>query len=332
MAVLTMLAVALYKGFQIPRGYWIAFTIVVVMQPDFGSTRRRAGERAAGTFAGSLLASALLWIKMPLPLLDGLAVLTSFGFACFLKRSYGVAIFFVTLMLVLLTEMTAPVHLDFTVARLLSTLAGGCLALIAALFFWPSWEREKFPVLLAAAIRANRVYLESMRTWLGIREAGGEKPLMAKRRAENANRFTAASLQRMLSEPAAQKQDAARSAALTAYNQRLTRALSALAVQLEQGAATLEPGMADAIRSMSNAMEALAHAVENGGENPVAPGLNSDMDDLDRVLSGPCPAGPGVEIRGTPSRTDLVRTQIGKSIAEIKAMVLALDLQQSQEP
>jgi hypothetical protein len=62
MAVLTMLAVAVYKGFSINRGYWMAFTIVVVLQPDFGSTRRRAGERMGGSIAGGLLGSALLWV------------------------------------------------------------------------------------------------------------------------------------------------------------------------------------------------------------------------------------------------------------------------------
>ena len=71
MAVLTMMAVALYKGFQIPSGYWIAFSIVVVLQPDYGSTRQKAVERIGGTFAGILLGSALLWVKMPILLLDG---------------------------------------------------------------------------------------------------------------------------------------------------------------------------------------------------------------------------------------------------------------------
>jgi uncharacterized membrane protein YccC len=65
MAVVTMLAVAAYKYFGIPRGYWIAFTTIVVLQPDYGSTRARAGQRSLGTVAGSLLASALLWIKLP---------------------------------------------------------------------------------------------------------------------------------------------------------------------------------------------------------------------------------------------------------------------------
>ena len=54
---------------------------------------RAALERIGGTLAGSLLGSALLWVKMPLLLLDGCAALMAFGFAWFLKRRYGVAVF-----------------------------------------------------------------------------------------------------------------------------------------------------------------------------------------------------------------------------------------------
>ena len=38
-AVVAMIAVALYKWFDVPRGYWIAFTVLVVLQPDYGSKR-----------------------------------------------------------------------------------------------------------------------------------------------------------------------------------------------------------------------------------------------------------------------------------------------------
>src|SRR5207302_2925064 len=124
--------------------------------------RKRAAQRICGTLSGSLLASALLTITKPLFLLDLLAAFTCFGFAYFLKRSYGTAVFFVTLMVVLVTETIQPIHLDFTISRLLATLLGGGMALLAVFAFWPVWERSKFPVLLARAIRNNRAYVDSL--------------------------------------------------------------------------------------------------------------------------------------------------------------------------
>src|SRR6478736_2717317 len=120
--VLMMIAVAIYKGFDIPRGYWIAFTALVVLQPDYGATRQKAGQRILGTLAGSVLGSLLLWVKMPVGWHVFFGSVLAFGFAFFVRRNYALAVFFVTLMIVLMTEAMMPVHLDFTVARLLSTL------------------------------------------------------------------------------------------------------------------------------------------------------------------------------------------------------------------
>jgi uncharacterized membrane protein YccC len=317
MAVLTMLAVALYKGFAIPRGYWIAFTIVVVLQPDYGSTRQRAAERIGGTLTGSLLGSALLWIKMPLVLLDGCAGAMEFGFAFFLKRRYGVAVFFVTLMLVLITETTNEVHLDFTITRLLSNVAGGAVALISAVVFWPIWEGEKFTALLAAAVRANRVYLESIAATLSDDKASVDDLLMVKRRAENANRFAAASLQRMLAEPGHHPRNTERAAALTTYNQRITRAFTAIAVHLQDGPHINDPALAAAAREISETLETLALAIETDARTSAD--LTARLASLEaRFASAP------LSLHALSS-TDLIWTHLAKSIAELRAIVLALD-------
>jgi len=118
----------------------MAFTIVVVLQSDYGSTRRRVGSASGAASRGGALGSALLWIKMPLLLFDVCAAFLSFCFAYFQKRRYGVAVFFVTLMLVVVTGASGRLHLDFVVTRMLSNVAGGAVALLSALVFWPVWE------------------------------------------------------------------------------------------------------------------------------------------------------------------------------------------------
>jgi len=354
MAVLSMLAVALYKSFAIPRGYWIALTILVVLQPDYGSTRQRAAQRIGGTIAGSLLASALLWIKMPLPLVDVCAAMTCFGFGFFLRRNYRLAVFFVTLMVVLITETTAPVHLDFTIARLLSTLLGGGLALVAALWFWPAWEREKFPALLAAAIRANCAFLKSLSSLCddfsakqNDAAASAVDPLMAKRRAENANRFAAASLQRLLNEPgkgngssgSGEKFSTEHATALAAYNQRLTRALTALSLQLENDGTAMKPAADQkavaSLRDMADALESLAVAAEHGRDESALAELAPRIKKLEQTASHSSDfafSSAADFSREEPVltatqrvRTELIWNQIAKAIAEIRAMALALE-------
>ncbi len=312
MAVLTMLAVLAYRGFAIPRGYWIAFTIVVVLQPDYGSTRKRAGERIVGTLAGSLLGSALLWIRMPVFLLDACAALMAFGFAYFLRRRYDIAIFFVTLMLVLIMGTMAPVHLDFTVTRLLCTVAGGVVALASALAFWPIWEGDKFNGLLAAAVRANGVYLQSLGTVLVNEQPPGHDLLMVKRRAENANREASASLQRLLAEPSSHIAAPERVIALTTYNQRITRALTAMAVHLPAKPVSKDDGLLTTMAAVQPIIETLAQAIEEKAGVSARTELNRQLNHLEN--SAACDASP----------MGLVWTHLAKGIAEIRAMALVL--------
>ncbi|MEO7934350.1 MAG: FUSC family protein [Chthoniobacterales bacterium] len=307
MALVMMGGVAVYKAFQIPHGYWIPFTMVVVLQPDFGSTRERAAQRIGGTFAGSLLGSALLWIKMPLLLLDGLAGLMSFGFAYYVKLRYGRAVFFVTIMIVLLTETIGPVHLDFTVSRLLCNAAGGAVALVAALLFWPIWEGGKFNTLLAASIRANRVYLASIARHLSAPSSDFEEVLASKRKAENASRYASTSLQRLLAEPGIAELAADRGTALTTYNQRITRALTAIAVHLAESPVGCD-SFDQPIKELDQRLEKLAAFVEAN---------EAHFGDLQSCPLPPQPPGPELQ---------LIWSYLAKSLTETQAMALALDV------
>jgi uncharacterized membrane protein YccC len=311
MAAVTMLAVAAYKYFDIPRGYWIAFTAIVVLQPDYGSTRARAGQRSLGTVAGSLLASALLWVQLPVLVVEMLAAITAFCFAYFVKRRYALAIFFVTLMLVLAMEMNTPLHLNFTMGRLFSIVAGGVLALLAALFFWPNWERQTFPAIMATAIRANRVFLEEVGTRLATGEPFDGQAVQAKRRAERANNLAAASLQRMLGEPASQQEHVERAAMLNTSNQRITRALTVLGVQLNRGVKLEGKELAASVQASGTAMEMLAQILESGSTAAASPSR-----------SKPLPPAMGTASNTAP--VDLIFNLLARINTELDAMNLAV--------
>jgi uncharacterized membrane protein YccC len=307
MAVLCMAAVAIYQIMAIPRGYWMAFAIIVVLQPDYGSTRQRAAQRVGGTTAGAALGSALLFIPMPFWLMGALSGLTAFCFAYFLKRRYGLAVFFVTLMLVLITELHAPVHLDFTIGRLLSNLAGAGIALIAALYFWPSWEREKFPCLLGKAIRANSHYLDALANHLASSGAFGSEVVPAKQKAERSGHIAAASLQRLLTEPQRQQEETQRDWAVAAVtsNERITRAISVLASHLATGARSNAADMMDAVAALRAVLDACAHSAET------------------RVPIMAAQARRGHTIIAT-SAADALAFSLEKLAAEVQALVMGL--------
>lgn len=313
LAALTMFGTAVFRLYGLPHGYWLPFTIVVVLQPDYGSTRQRALERLLGTVAGSILASALL--ALPLPLAVHLAATAAgvFGFAYFVKRNYAFAIFFVTVFIVLLTESRESITIAFTIERVTSTIAGGALALVAAFLFWPVWERDRLPAILAQTFRANRAYLVLLLDRLGAGGSYDSEGIAAKRRAEAANTAAFSSLRRLSGDPKNRREGLEHTAALVNGNQRLTRALNILTLHLAAGAPLTDASIPRFASHATAALDRLAAAAENG-----APARNG-LDPLLRALEDET-----FPTHAATARERFVFTQLSHAATELGALLLVL--------
>lgn len=231
--VLGLLGIAVFRLSGFPHGYWLPFTMLIVLQPDFGSTRQKAAERVLGTLVGGVIASSLLWLHPPLAVVLTAVAITIFLFGFFLKRSYGIAVVFITLMVVLVTESYHPVTIAFTLERMGATLTGGLLALSAAWIFWPTWERSRFPAIFSKALGAARELLDGMIERL--RDGGIDDEALAKLRhaAETTNAEAFSSLRRMIGDPKNRQDALQQSAALANGNQRVIDALAVIALHLD---------------------------------------------------------------------------------------------------
>jgi uncharacterized membrane protein YccC len=158
-AVASAAATAIMLWLDLPHGIWLPMTTLVVVQPEFGGTFARALERTAGTMAGAAIAGLLL-STLHGPMALELAV-TGLLFAAFFvqrrRRGLGVTLLTPLIVLLLATSVGSP-WLD-TLYRVLYTIAGAALGLIAGYLLWPEWERQRVPDQLANAIRANRRYM-----------------------------------------------------------------------------------------------------------------------------------------------------------------------------
>jgi uncharacterized membrane protein YccC len=308
---LLVLSVFVYKWFEIPHGYWLGLTLVVVMQPDYGSTRQRAAERVLGTLLGSVLASGLLFLDLPRATLLAAAALTAFFFALFLKRRYDVAVVFVTVMVVLLTEIGGPVSWQLTFERLACTLAGGGLALLAAHIFWPAWEKDRFQPLMSKALLAGREYIRLLSRRL--REGTGRGPELtpAKRGLETANSEVFASLRRMYGEPKNRADVLQDAAAMANGNLRLARVLNLLLLHLaNKPPPVIESALAEWEEAASSALEVLAATREECDEQALRLALSR----LEGVELG----GSGADQKND----SWVFTQLARASTELSAMLI----------
>jgi uncharacterized membrane protein YccC len=308
---LLVLSVFVYKWFEIPHGYWLGLTLVVVMQPDYGSTRQRAAERVLGTLLGSVLASGLLFLNLPHATLLAAAALTAFFFALFLKRRYDVAVVFVTVMVVLLTEIGGPASWQLTFERLACTLAGGGLALLAAHIFWPAWEKDRFQPLMSEALLAGREYIKLLSRRL--REGTGRGPELtpAKRGLETANSEVFASLRRMYAEPKNRADILQDAAAMANGNLRLARVLNLLLLHLaNKPPPVIESALAEWEEAASSALEVLAATREESDEQALRLALSR----LEGVELG----GSGADQK----HDSWVFTQLARASTELSAMLI----------
>jgi uncharacterized membrane protein YccC len=313
--VLQLVGVSAFKFFDIERGYWLPWTMLVVLQPEFGATRVRAGQRVFGTLSGAIAASLLLWLSLP-PIILLIAMATTVGlFSFWLKRNYAISVFFITIFVVLITEISTHVTVAFTLERLGATAAGGALALVAALLFWPVWERQRFPALLAKALQANRKYILTIGQRLTDGGAYDADVIAAKRDADLANGMIFTSLKRMSADPKSQQSLLDAAATLANGNQRLTQAFTVIALHLTAGSPAIRPEIAAQVNRIADAFEILAAGAETS---------QSDVGKLTAIRQSLVRGVPRAP-KGSPTASleHVVCGQFGRCTTELGAMLIA---------
>jgi uncharacterized membrane protein YccC len=217
------------------RPYWIPMTVAIVLKPDFTATVSRGILRLAGTFLGLLLATATVEI-LPDTLWMHIALVAASAFAmrCFGPANYGILVTAVTALVVQLFALAGAAPRPLIPARGWDTMAGGVLALLAYAL-WPTWERTQAPEALARMLDAYRDYFRAIReAYLVAREPSGARLDRARDTARLARSNLQASVDRLVAEPGAEAEDAARAAGILASTHRLAHAMMALEAGLAQ--------------------------------------------------------------------------------------------------
>ncbi len=165
--------VAVSLIWAVPFEHWLTITVVLTMQPYFAATWQRALERIGGTLLGALIGAAIAFAPQG-SLAQALLLfpLSVIGFSA-RQVSYGTFIACLTPMIVILIEVVEPGQSPWAVAglRVLFTVGGGALAVLASMLLWPTWEADRLGLEMRAAIRAYGRYAE-----LVLAAAGGPVP------------------------------------------------------------------------------------------------------------------------------------------------------------
>jgi len=227
-AIVTGIDVVLILILHIDHGYWLLLTSLIVLQPHISGTLRRGLERIGGTVAGGILAAVLAvvlhsqWITaavlFPLALL-ALAIL---------PLSYAGFVFFLTPTFVL---AWLPYSGDWQLAlvRTVNTLAGAIIAVLAMLFFFPIYERDRVPEVLRASLAADRNYVMQLAASWKSRSRSSRILANARRAAGLAHNDSEESLERLIAESWPRRQPFAQFAtAFVTYLRRFAQSVTTL--------------------------------------------------------------------------------------------------------
>lgn len=227
------LSVFIFKFFKIDHGHWIALTLLIVIQPYYGATRKKGIERIVGTVAGILVGGAIMLLPIKHEAFVIILIFISFFVAYYLRNNYKVGVFFVTIMMVVMMQLSKQGSWDLIWWRVLSTLIGSILAISISFAFWPIWEKQRFPALLNKSLNMNLFYLNQVSLSYQNKLPPGVTWHRSRRLSEAANNNLFACVQRMYEEPQSHQREIDVHFAKVGSNIRISREITSLAFSLE---------------------------------------------------------------------------------------------------
>jgi uncharacterized membrane protein YccC len=270
-------AAMLSEVLAVERSYWVVLTTAIVLKPDYGSVFARALQRGLGTIAGAVLGAVLLvvvpygpWLLIPFGVL---AALLPYGRA----RSFGLTAVFLTPLVVLQTDLLAPLGWRLAQARLIDTVLGCLVALVVGYAPWPASWRAHLPSRFADTLRAVGEYTEEAlipgSPSSGAMAGGPPRRSRLRRRSARAVSDLLAEFQVTISEPRSVSCQACALWPAVVELEEIVEVVTATGVGIRRGAPLPSP---TAVRQLTSALGTVADAVEGGVPPPRIGELPSD--------------------------------------------------------
>lgn len=288
------LAQALVSLVPVERSYWVALTVTFVLKPDFGSVFSRAVLRALGTAGGLVLAAAVLsevprgWWDVPV-----MAVLAAL-IPAFTVKGYAFQTAAITPVILLLSDQLNHQGFDLIRPRLLDSLIGCAITLVAGYLLWPESWHTRIGDRLADAVEDSARYVERAFGAADATDADADEAaartarLHARRRIYRELSGVRSEFQRALTEPPPTGARAAAWWPLVVAVERIVDATTAARVRVNHGAEAPSPeevaavtaelrGLAEGVRTSSTPAEVRVAPPPPGMEDSVLAPLHQEI-------------------------------------------------------
>ena len=207
--------------------YWLLITIIFVLKPAFSLTRERNRQRIWGTVIGGIIGVAVLVFINNTNVLFALMFTFMLITYSFQRHKYMIAVIFMTPYILILFHFMHVGLVEVAEERVLDTIVGSIIALIAGYLILPDWESEQIRGIMSRTLHANYRYLQSIRDSLaGIAVPVTEYKLIRKDVYVSTSNLSAA-IQRMKSEPSRTRKNTKEIQKFSILNHLLTSGIAA---------------------------------------------------------------------------------------------------------
>lgn len=144
---------------DIRNTYWILLTIIVIMRPNYGLTKERSKDRIIGTLIGAAIAIGIVLLTQNVIVYGMLAIISLTLAFALIQQNYKSAAALITINIVFVYSLINPDAFQVIQYRVIDTIIGAGIAVIANYTLWPSWEASNLKSVLVDALTKNRKYL-----------------------------------------------------------------------------------------------------------------------------------------------------------------------------
>ncbi len=146
---------------DIRNTYWILLTIIVIMRPNYGLTKERSKDRIIGTVIGAIIAICIVLITQNIIIYSFLAIISLTLAFALIQQNYKWAAGLITINIIFVYSLINPDAFQVIRYRVLDTIIGASIAVVANYILFPSWEANNLKDVLQNILLKNREYLSA---------------------------------------------------------------------------------------------------------------------------------------------------------------------------
>lgn len=221
------------KILPLQNEYWILMTLVVIMKPDYGLTKKRSIARVIGTIIGGAIAFSTLFLihdTTTLLILTFVSMIIGYWLTHY---DYKIGVIFITMYVIFMYGILTPNYNELLLFRMIDTALAAVLALLATHLFWPTWEHLNVNKIISKSIVANRRYIEEIKEYYIVKGTVSTSYKLARKQAFIEVGNLMASFQRMKQEPKAQQKKSVEIYELMVLNQTLISAAASIGIYIQ---------------------------------------------------------------------------------------------------